>query len=67
LGLRPPPSASAPAPAIERVGRREFIRRAERQAAERRRQWEREDAERRVREQQEREQLLARILAGGEP
>lgn len=60
----PAAAVAAPAAASRRVERSDFVRRSAERAEKLRRQLEREDADRRTREQQEREQLLARILAG---
>jgi len=54
------------APAAERLSRREFIRRAERQAAEERERFAREDDQRRLHERQEREALFKHVVANDE-
>ena len=57
------PPAEVRAPAAERLSRREFIRRAERRAADERQRIAREDDERRLRERQEREALFERVVS----
>ena len=54
------------APAAERLSRREYIRRAERQAAEERQRFAREDEQRRVREREEREAIFKHVVANDE-
>jgi hypothetical protein len=62
----PAPPAEVRVPATERLSRREFIRRAERQAAEERQRVAREDDQRRLLERQEREALFASIVSNDE-
>lgn len=59
----PAPPAEVRAPASERLSRREFMRRAERQATKERQRFAREDEERRFRERQEREALFKRVVS----
>lgn len=62
----PAPPAEVRAPATERLSRREFIRRAERRAAEERERFAREDDECRLRERQEREALFKHVVSNDE-